>query len=106
MEQFNYGNIGDMKKFSAEDYPILSAELNQVIKDIHHTPIYFKSDIIISYLKDHSLKQEWIDANPVLAKLITSGTLITKHLEQLFEACRWNRPFRSDFERHLKTKLN
>lgn len=106
MNQFNDGNVRDMDNFIAADYPVLSAEVKQVTKDVIHTPMYYKSDIIISFLRDHSLKNEWIEANPVLAKLVTSGSLVTSHIEQLFEACRRNISFRTQFERYLKLMLN
>jgi len=98
-------NIGEMNVFKATDYPSLSAEVHQVITDVRHTPVYYKSDIIISFLRDHSMKTEWIEANPVLAKIILSGSLVTKHIESLFDACRWNKPFRTQFERYLKGML-
>lgn len=102
MNQFPNHNSGEMNNFKAEDYPVLSEEINQVKKDIHHTPVYFKSEIIISFLKNHSLKSEWVNANPVLAKMITSGSLVTRHIEQLFESSCRNLPFCTQFERHLK----
>ena len=106
MQVSNYTNIGETEKFNAENYPSMVAELTSMLKDLHQIPIYFKRDIIVSYLKDHCVKTEWIDANPVLVKMMTSGTLITHHLERLFEGCRWNKIFRADFERYVKARIN
>ena len=106
MHEFQYENIGEVRKFDADDYPKMVAELTVVLDDLVHIPIYFKRDIIVSYLKDHSIKTEWINANPKLATLMTSGSLATRHLETLFEACRWNKTFRVDFERYIKARVN
>lgn len=106
MAQLNNDNIRDLALFIPADYPVLSAEVKQVTKDVSHTPIYYKSDIIISFLRDHSLKNEWIEANPVLTKIVTSGSLVTRHIEQLFDACRRNIPFRTQFEKYLKLMFN
>ncbi len=54
--------------------------------------------MIISFLKDHSLLNEWIKANPELTKAITSGAVFTGALESLFEACRENKLFQKQLE--------
>lgn len=106
MPDLNYSNIGEVEKFNADDYPHMVAELTRVIADLCETPIYYKKDIVVSYLKDHSVKTEWIEANPRLVQIMTSGVLSTAHLEKLFEGCRWNTAFRSQFERYVKQRLN
>jgi hypothetical protein len=106
MPQFNYSNIGEVEKFNSGDYPHMVTELTKMISDVKEHPVYFKRDIIISYLKDHSIKTESIDANPFLVKQLTSGVLTTGHIERLFEGCRWNKTFRLDFESYIKAKLN
>jgi hypothetical protein len=106
MAEINYSNIGDVDKFNAEDYPNMAAELTTMISDLHHIPVYYKKDIVVAYLKDHSVKTEWINANPNLVKLMTSGTLTTGHLEKLFEGCRWNAGFRTQYERYIKQRLS
>lgn len=106
MTAINYSDIGEARKFNSDDYPVMVAELATMIKDLHQVPIYFKKDIIVSYLKDHCVKTEWINANPVLVKMITSGVLATSHLEKMFEGCRWNSAFRADLEKYIKAKVN
>src|SRR4051812_36319177 len=105
MSEFN-DNIGEMEKFHPENYPAITAELFSMLNGISHIPVYYKKDIVISYLKDHSIKTEWIAANPDLATLMTSGTFSTTNIENLFGCCKWNKAFRLDLERYLKEKLN
>lgn len=106
MPQLNNINIGEMEKFNPDNYPYMVSELKEIVNTLRDVPIYFKMDIVISFLKDHSIKTEWIEANPALIKILTSGILVTGNLEKLFEGCRWNKTFRLDFERYLKSKLN
>lgn len=106
MPEFNYSNIGETGKFNADDYPLMVAELTVMISDLYAIPIYYKKDIVVSYLKDHSIKAEWIAANPALVKIMTSGSLSTSHLEKLFEGCRWNTAFRTQLELYVKQRMN
>lgn len=74
-------------------------------QDILHIAIYFKVEIIISYLKDHSLNADWIEANPAFARTITCGFFKTSHLESLLESCRNNKVFLKDVEDHIRKEL-
>lgn len=105
MDRQNHYNIGEMQRFSAADFPHISAELSKIVSDLHEFPVYFKKEIVVSYLRDHSIKSEWIEANPRLVKLLTSGVLATGQMEMLFERCRWNKPFRQDYERYIRITL-
>lgn len=91
--------------FSAEKTPEMVKELSVLKKETAHTPIYFKAEIIISYLKSHSLKSDWIEANPKLAKLMISNSFVTTHLESLFAYCRNNQLFQRSYETYLRTKI-
>lgn len=91
--------------FSAEKSPEMVQELNTLKEKSAHTPIYFKTEIIISYLKNHSIKNNWIDANPVLAKLMISNACITKNIESLFEFCRYNQSYMRDYETYIRTTV-
>lgn len=106
MTEQNYGNIGETSRFNPKDYPNVVAELEKVVKDLHPVSVYYKKDIFLSYVKDHSIRTEWIEANPTLVKTMTSGVLQTTHIEKLFEACRWNKVFHQELERFVKESLN
>jgi len=105
MHSFN-DHIGDMEKFNPDNYPTMAAELTVIIKDINYLPIYFKKDIVLSYVRDHCIRSEWSVANPDLSAVMTSGKLSTSNIEKLFDACRWNKTFRQDLERYVKERLN
>jgi hypothetical protein len=97
--------IKDYEKFSPANYPKAFHELSILIQGISQIAIYFKVEIIISYLKNHTLKTDWVEANPALTRMITSGFFKTPQLESLFESCRNNKAFLTDFEGHISREL-
>ena len=74
--------IKDYEKFSPANYPKAFHELSVLNQGISHIAIYYKVEIILSYLKNYSLKTAWIDANPALTRMITSGFFKTTHLDR------------------------
>lgn len=97
--------IKEYETFSPANYPKAFHELSILNQGISHIAIYFKVEIIISYLKDHTLKTDWVEANPALARMITSGFFKTPYLEALFESCRNNKTFLMDFEGYIGKEL-
>ena len=91
--------------FNAEKSPEIGKELDALKEQTAHTPIYFKVEIIISYLKNHSIQNTWIAANPELVRLLLSNRLITRHIESLFDFCRMKPIYSRDFESYIKMKL-
>ena len=91
--------------FRAADFPMMVNELAAIKKEIADEPGYFRADIIISYLKDHCIKNDWIKANPELTKIITSGTFTTGQLESVFQRCRNYKIFLDDFENYIRMQM-
>ena len=104
-KQYNKYLIGLTETFDSSRYPAVIAEIGLLNKMSSTYPDYFKEMIIISFLRDHSLQNNWIDANPELTGLMTSGTLETSHIEGLFDSCRVNSAFRRGLEEFLKENL-
>lgn len=98
-------SIKDYGKFNPENYPHAIHELTVLIQGISDIAIYYKVEIIVSYLKDHCLKTAWIDANPALTRMITSGFFKMSNLESLFDSCRNNKVFCNDFEEYISRQL-
>lgn len=101
MSLYNQYNVSDTDKFNSSDYPEVVGELAALNKNISHLPVDHKTDMIISYLKDHCLDTAWIHSNPALAKLITSNSFATSQIESFFESCRKNVTFLTDFETYI-----
>ena len=68
-------------------------------------PPLFKVEILISFLKDHSVENYLTRANPELTDLVTSGSLLKGNIESLFESCHSNPAFRQDLETYLKKEF-
>lgn len=97
--------IKDNEHFIPANYPNAMSELSALRSGISDTLVYFKVEIIVSFLKNHSLQTVWIDANPALTRMITSGFFKTSQLESLFESGRNNDIFLRDLEEHIGKQL-
>jgi hypothetical protein len=101
---YNFTNT-NTEQFNPANYPVAMSELSALRSGISETAIYFKVEIVISYLKNHSLQTAWVDANPVLTRMITSGFFKTSNLESLFVTGRNNKIFLKDFEEYIGNRL-
>ena len=98
-------SIKDTDQFNAKDYTMITDEVVFIIKQTAGMLPVYKEDIIISYLKDHTIQNIWITANPLLTMLVTSNVLPSTNIEALFEASRTNPVFRKQFEAFFKEML-
>ena len=106
MTQFNKYLIKSTDQFDPEYYPSINDEVGKINARVEELPAFFKADIIVSFLKDHSLQNDWIKVNPELTEMVTSGSLFTGSIESLFESSRNNPVFRRDLEIYLTTRFS
>lgn len=97
--------IKNNEKFNPANFPVAMSELSALRSGISDISIYFKVEIIVSYLKNHTLSIAWVDANPALARMVTSGFFKTSHLESIFESCRDNKIFLNSFEEYISKQI-
>ena len=97
--------IPDTAIFDNASYIHVISELTTLVNGIAHIDSDYKSAIVISYLKDHSIRMEWLTGNNKLTKAITSRSHNTAHIEALFEGCRNNKAFLNDFEAYIKMRI-
>jgi hypothetical protein len=97
--------INNNEQFNPANFPNAMSELATLRSGISDISIYFKVEIIVSYLKNHTLSIAWIDANPALTRMVTSGFFKTSHLESLFESGRDNKFFLKNFEEYIGRQL-
>jgi hypothetical protein len=62
--------------------------------------------MVISFLKDHCLKKEWILTNAKLVNTITSSAMRTRHIEALFNSCKNNKIFSAGFASYIEVVMN
>lgn len=97
--------VANEDAFHHERYPNIIDELEEIGRKTTRMPGDSKGEIVISFLKDHSIAINWIRKNPKLVKFITSRSVSTSHLESLFESCRGNHSFLSEFEAFVRQKI-
>ena len=94
------------KGFNSTDYPEMVDELARLAKRIRFMPGYDKVEATVSFLKDHSIKSEFVKSNPLLVSLIRSNSFQLLHIESLFELCRDNPSFLRDYEKYINQELS
>src|SRR5688572_10178588 len=92
--------------FSAELFPLMTTELAAISKRLSQIPCKNRSEIVISFLKDHCLKTTWLGESKTTTDLITSRTFKTTNIESVFESCRTNNQFLMSFEKYIQTQLD
>ncbi len=105
MKQYNKYLIKNTDQFDPEYFASIIDEVDSINERTKHLPTSFKAEIIVSFLKDHSMEKEWMKANPQLTELVTSGTLFTGSIESLFNSCRHNPVFRQHLELYITKGL-
>src|SRR5690242_4962019 len=102
---FNDYTVKDGQRFEVSLYPAIEKEITGLHDALSGIRELYKIEIIISFLKDHSLKTEWLNGNKEAAKMLTSGSLAISNLESLFNSCRNNPQFTADLEAYIKLRF-
>ncbi|HEV8282800.1 MAG TPA: hypothetical protein VGQ09_00745 [Chitinophagaceae bacterium] len=98
--------VKDNDQFDPEFFSFVIDDMKTIREQTDHVLPTFKTEIILSFLKNHSLEPEWSNSNPELTKLITSGSLSTGNIKSLFDSCH-NKPlFRQQMEAFLRQGLS
>lgn len=90
--------VKETDKFDPQRFSFVTDDIEAIRKQTEEVSSSFKAEIIISFLKNHSLENEWITANPALTGLVKSGTLSGGNIESLFESSNSNPYFRKQME--------
>jgi hypothetical protein len=93
-------------EFDSSNFPQIRQDLDQINETSIDVPQLLKSEILISFTKNHSLKNEWISNNPKFAQLLTTGELPVANIASLFEASSKNSLFQKQFELYLQQRIN
>lgn len=92
-------------EFKAVDFPKVISELDALLLFLSKLPATYKKEIVLSFLKKQSLHNNWTTANPDLSTAISSGILITDHLESLFDSCQQNKQFQQEYEEYIRAAI-
>lgn len=105
MKHYNKYLVRSTDQFDPVNFSSITDEIQLINEGTVSIPPFFKAEILISFLKDHSLEDDWTKANPELTDLVTSGSLLKGNIKSLFESCHSNPVFRQDFETYLKKEF-
>lgn len=105
MDTFAKYTITETDNFDEHLYPQVAGEIDGLQGRLCEIKGANKVSIIISLLKDHCIKTEWLDGNKQLAWMLTSGFIPTSHVESLFSSCKHNADFLSGLESYIRTKI-
>jgi hypothetical protein len=99
-------DIKNDETFDQLKYGEISQELDRISRAIFFLPGNHKSDIVISFLKDHTIRKDYLETNKRVIEKIISTSLPTCCTEALFNSCQNNPNFLRDFENFIKTNFN
>ena len=97
--------INNSDQFDPERFSFVDDDMATMIEEVKDTTAAFKAEIMVYFLKDHSIQKEWEIANPELVRLVKSKTLSSSNIESLFESCYNNPAFGLQLETYIKKKI-
>ncbi len=98
--------ISEKDIFDIGNYVDVENELNAIIGKFAAMLIPEKADIVISFLKDHSIKKKLVEQNATFIEQLTFSSLRTVNIEALFVACKTKRAFLADYEAYIRRIFN
>ena len=97
--------IAETDRFDAAHFPELQTSLITLAGILTGEPGGPMADMLLSYVKDHSINSQYVVNHPRLTTLISTRELPIGVMEDLFEASRKNPAFRQDLESYIRSGL-
>jgi hypothetical protein len=92
--------------FNIQQFPSLNDKISDAVVVLSGVSEEYRGEMLVSFLKSHSISSEWSANNPEFAGIISSEALPFKDLEDLFESGRNNTAFTGELEAYLKDVFN
>lgn len=105
MSMYPKFQIGEADRFDPERFPQLETSLQKIVALLNREPAGPKADMLLSFVKTHSISSQSVVDHPALATLISTKGLPLGVMEDLFESSRNNPSFKSDLEAHIRASL-
>lgn len=105
MNRYPLYHIKDSDRFDPFHFPKVETEIIAIAAATAGLTSNGKQQAIISYLKHHSMRTEWVNAHPVLAKQIAGDIINTSHVESLFDSGKNNLQFILDLENYIRNTI-
>ena len=105
MRKYNRYLVNESDRFDPANYISMGIEIARINAQTAAMPAGIKVEMLLSFLKNHSIPVALATANPQLVKLIESGSLFTGDIEALFESAQPHTNFSSQLEKHLRNSF-
>lgn len=99
-------SIKENEEFDPSSFSFADDDVQTIKEQTASVSRILRAEIIVSFMKYHSLKTEWLTVNPELTSLVSTGRLRTENFEALFEACRNQATFSNKLETYLKNSFS
>lgn len=96
----------DADQFTAANYPEIVTEWNTIQSLFKQSKSLLNIDLLISFIKDHSMDISQMNANPEWAKKINSYSLSFTHTEKLFSENINQKKFREQLEEYIRMRCS
>ena len=93
------------ERFNADNCPMVISQLVELQEGMARFPGNNKDYIVISFLKNHSISNEWIASNPEVAQQMITGSFAVSQIEAYFEGCKHNEAVLTEFEKLIRAAL-
>lgn len=94
--------IRDEDHFVQARFPQLEQSLTKIVEQFANYSSDSKTEMLISFVKHHSISSQLVKDNPELATLISSKSLPLQVLEELFESSKQNPLFTEQLEDYVR----
>jgi hypothetical protein len=95
--------IKETDHFDPSNFPQLKACLEKIVVQLNREPAGPKAEMLLSFVKNHSINSQQVVAHQALAALISTKSLPLGVMEDLFESSRSNLSFQQDMETHIRS---
>lgn len=94
-------SVTETNHFIPSRYPQLEVNLQEIVAQLAAEP-ECKTDMLLSFVKNHCIESKHVMDHPQLARLISTGSLPLHMIEALFEAGKSSPPFKKELEEHIR----
>jgi hypothetical protein len=98
---YNKYVVKETDDFDVSLFPEIGSDIAIIRKEMYKHSHRLDADVLIAFVKYHSMKTEWAMANPEIAKMISSKTLPVDNMETLFASVKDNPNFQAHLEEYI-----
>jgi len=97
--------IGNADHFDPTSFPFLEEKISIAKRELDTMPSAYRTEMLVSFLKDQYIPSAWGTMNPGLAEMISSKVLPLADFEALFESASGNTAYIRELEIYIKEQF-